>query len=120
MLKQEYHALRRNRRVMDPQSSLILESGQTPTAPPPARWPQIANGPRFVVIRGAAKAFRLEAAISHHHLFLPQWEAADLRDLHRDLQQITEWGFRAWARHAPHTGVIQETCSYRGLEHHRR
>ena len=88
MLEQEDRALRRSRRVMDPQSSLILESGQTSTGPPPARWPQIANGPRFVVIRGAAKVFGLEAAIFHHHLFLPQWEAADLRDLHRDLQEV--------------------------------
>ena len=45
MLEQEDRALRRSRRVMDPQCSLILESGQTSTAPPPARWPQIANGP---------------------------------------------------------------------------
>ena len=43
----------------------------------------------------------------HHILIVPQWEAANLRDLHCDFQQVTERGFRTWAGHVPHTGVIQ-------------
>ena len=60
--------------------------------------------------------FYFWAACPHFLLIVPQREAANLRDLHRDLQQVTQRGFRAWAGHVPHTWVVQETGSDCALE----
>ena len=43
---------------------------------------------------------------SARDLVFPEWEATDLRQFHRDLQQITKRGFRTGAGHAPRARVI--------------
>ena len=60
--------------------------------------------------------FYFWAACPHFLLIVPQREAANFRDLHRDLQEVTEREFRAWAGHVPNTCVVQETGSDCALE----
>ena len=55
--------------------------------------------------------FQIWAACPRLLLIVPQRGVAKLWDLHRDLQQVTERGFRTWPGDVPHVWMIQETGS---------